>query len=73
MASHKQSAIIKFHKGLYKLPAINTGARAFAELAKFRIKTSGNYFYVNISNIRGEVADVLVDEFSNYILSLMKR
>ncbi|MCU0679632.1 MAG: HxsD-like protein [Planctomycetes bacterium] len=73
MSSDKQSMTIKFHRDLYKLPAIKTAAQAFAELADFQIKTSGKYFHVNISNTRGEVADVLSDEFSNYVLSLIKR
>ena len=73
MSSPKSSVTIRFHKNLYKLPAIKTAARAFAELADFKIKTSGKYFSVNIANIRGEVVDVLVDEYSNYVLSLMKR
>ena len=69
----KQSVTIKFHKVIYKLPALNLAVKAFSELGNFQVKNTKDYLIVNISDMNVEVADVISDEFSNYVLSLMKK
>ncbi len=63
---------ICFNKKLYKLSAIKKAINRFKHLATFNIKQRNNNAFVDIINIDSEVNNILLDEFCNYVLYLMK-
>ncbi len=64
---------VEFSKKLYKLVAIKNAVKAFSELADFKIFSEKDVIKVELKNIDKEVEGVICDEFSNYILILMKK
>lgn len=64
---------IKFNGKIYKLKAVKSAAKAYRELADFKIGSSKNYIEVELKNINREVKDIIRGEFGNYVLSLMKK
>ena len=65
--------IIGFDKKFYVLKAIENAAKAYEELADFKVKTDKNKITVEASNIDKDVEDVFKDEFCNYVLGETKR
>ncbi|MFA6988444.1 MAG: HxsD-like protein [Candidatus Gastranaerophilaceae bacterium] len=64
---------IKFNKKIYSKTAINLTIGIFAHLADFKIKSDGLYFIVNIKPDKKTDIRILIDEFANYCLYLMKK
>jgi len=63
---------IKFHKSIYKKNAITKAISEFDQLADFDIFSEGQYFVVQATKIELEFKNTLNDEFSNYVLSLLR-
>ncbi len=63
--------VIKFSKKIYSLEAVNQAINEFKNLADFALRESDLFFYVKIDNIDKQYADILKDEFSNFVLGLM--
>lgn len=64
--------IIKYHKLIYKKKAIEKTITEFKHLADFKLSSQGNYFMVQATKIDKQLEDTLKDEFSNYVLSLIR-
>lgn len=64
---------LNLNKKLYKIKAIKIAIRDFSHLADFDIKKELDYYIVKMKNINKEAADVIIDEFCNYVLYLMKK
>jgi len=63
---------IKFSKKFYSLTAVKKSIKAYQSLAGFKITERKKTIEVLIENIDKDFKNVLVDEFSNYVLSEMK-
>jgi len=63
---------INFNKNLYSRQAIRRSIKAYRRLADFDFQEGKNYFKVSLKNAAPDVARVIGDEFSNYVLSLIK-
>lgn len=64
--------VIKFHKKLYKKKAIEAAIQDYEKLADFILKERSGYYELRIKKIDEDVKDIIKDEFSNYVLSLMR-
>lgn len=64
--------LLSFNKKIYSEQAVQKAIKAYADLADFSFAQNKKYFSVKAKNIRSGVKDVFPDEFSNYVLSLMK-
>jgi len=58
----------EFHKKIYTKAAIEAAAKAYAKLAKVKIKTQGNYFHVTLHDVDQDVLDFVMDDFANHVL-----
>ena len=65
--------IIDFDKKFYVLKAIENAAKAYKDLADFKVKTDKNKIIVEANNIDKDIKNVFKDEFCNYVLSETKR
>jgi len=76
--------IIRFNKKIYSEKMIKKTIKSYAHLAKFSFNRNKNYFLVKINPVRDltlngvnktglDARYKLSDEFSNYVLSLMKK
>jgi len=65
--------LIRFNKKIYSEKIIKETIKSYVHLAKFSFSQNKNYFLVKINKTKPEVKDKLSDEFSNYVLSLMKK
>ena len=65
--------IIGFDKKFYTLEAVKNAAKAYEELADFKVKTDKNKIMVEANDIDKDVKDIFKDEFCNYVLSETKR
>jgi len=65
--------IIGFDKKFYALKSIKNAAKAYEELADFKVKTDKNKITVEANNIDKDIENVFKDEFCNYVLSETKR
>jgi len=63
---------IRFHKDLYPLKAIQKTMAAYRHLSTCVFSEKGRYYCVNMTRIHKDVERVIVDEFCNYVLSLIK-
>jgi len=63
---------IKFNKKLYPESAIKLAIEAYAALAEFALVPDEKYFLVSLKNIDPEIESIIIDEFSNYVLSQVK-
>ncbi len=59
-------------KNFYKLSAIKKAINAYRGLANFKIKDNGKNYMVVLDKINPEAKEMIEDEFSNYILAVMK-
>jgi len=64
---------INFNKKIYPLKSIKKAIKDYSYLADFEINQNKNYFLVKITKTKPELKDIFQDEFSNYVLSLMKK
>ena len=65
--------LLSFNKKIYSEQAVQKAIKDYADLADFSFAQNKKYFLVKAKNIRPEIKNVFPDEFSNYILSLMKK
>ena len=68
-ANRPPAANVKLHRGLYTHQAITDAATTFGDFASFLIRTEGNHFVVEISDIDADVDGVVVAEFCNFALA----
>lgn len=71
-SKRKEKMIIRFNKKIYSQEAIKKAIKDYAHLANFTLNQNKNYFLVKIDKIEPELKSKFSDEFSNYILGLMK-
>jgi len=64
---------INFNKKIYSQQAIKKAIKAYSHLANFTQSQNKNYFLIKVKNIQSELKTIFQDEFSNYVLSLMKK
>ncbi len=62
-------AIVKLHRGLYLQQAIADAAATFADFASFAVRTDGDHFVVEVSDINTSVDGDVVAEFCNFALA----
>lgn len=60
---------LSLHGKLYRVTAVREAATDFADLARFKVHSSGKRIEVEIDDVDPEVGDVLVDEFLNFALA----
>ena len=64
---------LKFNKKLYTKKAISSAKKAYQGFCNFeRTKEDKGYWQVCFKNINQETANLIKDEFSNYLLCLMR-
>lgn len=65
--------LLQFNKKIYSKTAIKKAIKDYNSLANFEVEQNKNYFLVEITKIKPELKNIFRDEFSNHILSLVKR
>lgn len=60
---------VLFARSLYVPEAVEAAARAFADLAKLEVIARDDSIELTVSDADPDVADVLLDELSNYVLA----
>ena len=63
------SATVKLHRALYGEDAISEAAATFADFASFAVRSDGDHYIVDVSEIDSEVAGDVVAEFCNFALA----
>lgn len=63
---------INFNRNFYNLESIKKAIQNYNGLADFDIKLGEKNIEVNLKNIDPESKDIIKEEFSNYVLGLMK-
>jgi len=64
--------LIAFNKNFYNRQSVKNAVKAYQKLADFEIEENKATIKVTLKNIDKEVAGVIDDEFSNYVLAEMK-
>lgn len=64
---------IAFNKDFYNLRAIKKAIQAYQGLADFEISQNKKAITVELKETKPEVKKNIRDEFSNYVLALMKQ
>ena len=68
----KQAEFVNFNKKIYPKKAIQLSVGSFKHLAKFEIIGKGGCFTVKINKFNAESASIIKDEFSNFVLAMIK-
>lgn len=68
----KKEESINFSKKIYPKKAIQAGIKSFTHLAEFEISGKKKYSVVKINKIDSELASIIKDEFSNFVLAMIK-
>ncbi len=68
----KNEEIIVFGKKIYQKKAIDETVKKFRHLAEFSTRTKGGQIIVRLVPRETSSAQLLVDEFSNYVLAETK-
>ena len=63
---------IRFDKNFYNVGAIKKAAKAYKNLACFKIKEEKRKINVELTKIDKDIKEVIQDEFCNYVLAEMK-
>ena len=63
------SASVRLHRALYLQDAISEAAETFADFASIAVRTDGEHFVVDLSNINRDVEGDVVAEFCNFALA----
>lgn len=63
---------LKFNEAIYTLKSVQESAKAYAGLAQFEIKKQKPYIRVAMKNNSSISDTMLKDEFSNFVLSMLK-
>lgn len=64
---------LKFSRKIYKQAAIKKAVSAYVDLARFDLHSGKNYFEIAITPVNVKSPNVLIDEFSNYVLGMTKK
>lgn len=64
--------VITFNKSFYNLPAIKKAIKDYYGLANFKIKNDKKNHIVVLDKINPEAEKMIEDEFSNYVLAVIK-
>jgi hypothetical protein len=67
--SRSDSNTVKLHRGLYAEEAIAEAATTFADFASFAIRTDGDHYVVDVTEIARDVDGDVVAEFCNFALA----
>lgn len=68
-AGEADSARVKLHRALYVEEAITEAAETFAGLASIAVRTDGDHYVVDLSEIARNVNGDVVAEFCNFALA----
>jgi hypothetical protein len=63
------SATVKLHRALYAHDAITDAAETFADFASFALRTDGEHYVVDLTDISADVEGDVVAEFCNFALA----
>ncbi len=63
------AATVKLHRGLYGQEAISDAAETFADFATFAVRSAGDHYVVDVTDINAEVEGDVVAEFCNFALA----
>ncbi len=63
------SATVKLHRALYAHDAITDAAETFADFASFALRTDGEHYVVDLTDISADVDGDVVAEFCNFALA----
>jgi len=63
------AATIKLHRALYAHDAITDAADTFADFASFALRTEGEHYVVDLTDISVDVEGDVVAEFCNFALA----
>ena len=66
-------ANIKFNKKIYPEKAIRKAIADYSQSASFAVSEKQGYFSVDLRDFSEKNNKFIVDEFSNYVLSLVKQ
>ncbi len=64
---------LSFNKKIYSQKAIQKAIKEYANLVGFSLTQNKKYLLVKVRNTQPAIKDNFQDEFSNYVLSLMKK
>ena len=62
-------ATVRLHRVLYTPRAIADAAATFADFATFAVRSDGEHYVVDVSNIKTDVEGDVVAEFCNFALA----
>jgi hypothetical protein len=68
-STQADAATVRFHRALYVEEAITEAATTFAELASFAVRTDGEHYVVDLTDIARNVDGDVVAEFCNFALA----
>jgi len=68
----RKNMVINFNRSFYNLESIKKAIQDYKGLADFDIEVEKENIKVNLKNISPESRNVIKEEFSNYVLGLMK-
>lgn len=63
--------INKFTKEFYDRKTIELAVKAYSEIAQFKITEDNDYYYCDVLSYKYD-PDLVLNEFSNYVLGTMK-
>jgi hypothetical protein len=67
--SRTNTATVKLHRALYGQDAITEAANTFADFASFAVRTDGDHYVIDVTDIDAEVEGDVVAEFCNFALA----
>jgi hypothetical protein len=73
MPQREKQMIIRFDKKFYDLRAIKNTIKAYQGLAELKVKTNRKSIELEAISIDKDIEGIFKDEFSNYVLSEMKK
>ena len=63
---------MEFTKHFYDREAISMGISAYKDLADIRLSEDNNYYFCEIISCRYDI-ELVLNEFSNYVLGMMNK
>jgi hypothetical protein len=67
--SDAETTTVRLHRALYAQDAIKDAATTFTDYASFTLRTEGDHFVVDITDITRDVEGDVVAEFCNFALA----
>ncbi|MDD5005954.1 MAG: HxsD-like protein [Candidatus Omnitrophica bacterium] len=64
---------VRFNTKIYKKKAIQNAVSAYSNLARFSLKQTNSYIEVKIDKVSSGFNNIIIGEFSNYVLALTKK